>query len=335
MKIALFITATGKYNEFLPNLIRSADQFFMPGEEVVYIVFTDDINNKTVHTTRGIEFMKIEHKPFPEGSMYRSWYYAKYLQNWWPLEGYTHCFAIDADAYFFSEITTEICWHELVAVAHSAYVDRTIDAPFERNEDSNCCVKRSKHYVGGGFYGGKTHLFKMMCNLMFLYIENDKLKGITPIWHDESALNKFVAVNSEMVHVLPPTYHYCEYEPGQLNPYMQQLWDEKAKFIENEWNIKPPFRPKIIFIDKNKNGKGQDYYRGNNEKITVEIKNQIPECKKKASRVYRFPNGMVATFDQDGNQIPELQGRYSEELMRKIKANSNDATCLYGFPLLP
>lgn len=262
MKIALFITATGKYNEFLPKLIQSADQFFMPGEEVVYIVFSDDANiYRSIPSKRGIEDVYIPHKPFPEGSMYRSWYYAKWLFDHNNIENFTHCFAIDADAYFASEITPEICKHELVTVAHSAYVNRPLQSPFEKNISSNCFVRYPGMYVGGGFYGGKAHLFKNMCLLIFLYGENDKLNGITPVWHDESALNKFVDVNSKMVHVLPPTYHYCEYEPGQLNPYMQQLWEEEAQFIEKKWNINPPFQPKIIFIDKNKNGKGQDYYR--------------------------------------------------------------------------
>lgn len=259
MKIALFITATGKYTEFLPKLIQSADQHFMPGQEVVYIVFTD--NYLAIQSKRVIEDVYVPHKPFPEGSMSRSLYYAKWLIDNNYIEKFTHCFAIDADAYFASEITTEICKYKLVAVAHSAYVNRPYQSPYEKNSRSKCCVKIPNIYVGGGFYGGKADLFKLTCLVMRLYIQDDKLKGITPIWHDESALNKYVSENNEIVNVLPPTYHYCEYEPGQLNPYMQQLWEEEAQFIEKTWNIKPPFQPKIIFIDKNKNGKGQDYYR--------------------------------------------------------------------------
>lgn len=46
---------------------------------------------------------------------------------------------------------------------------------------------------------------------------------------------------------------------------------------------------------------------------------------------YSFPNGMIATFGHDGEQIPELQGRYSLELIDKIKVRSNKNTSFNGF----
>lgn len=263
MKIALFITATGKYTEFLPKLIQSADQYFLPNQEVVYVICLDDIKTPLPHSDREIQYIEVTHEPFPHASINRSRHYSKYLSENNYMEKFTHCFAIDADAYFASEITNAICDHEIVCVAHGAYIGRNNEAPFENNPQSNCYVppKRRWHYVAGGFYGGRAGLFKMMCQLMYLYVQNDIYKGIMPIWHDESAINKFFEVNHEMVYILPPTYHYCEFEPGKLNPYMQQLWEEKTDIMEDFCQTKPPFLPKIIFIDKNKNGKGQEYYR--------------------------------------------------------------------------
>lgn len=261
MKIALFITATGKYTEFLPKLIHSADQYFLPQQEVVYVICLDDIKTLLPESNREIQYIEVAHEPFPHASINRSRHYSKYLSENNYIEKFTHCYAIDADAYFASEITKEICDHEIVCVAHGAYVGRVMEAPFEKNEQSQCYIKKPYDYVAGGFYGGKASLFISMCQLMYLYVQNDILKGIMPIWHDESAINKFVSVNRHMVYVLPPTYHYCEFEPGKLNPYMQQLWEDKTEFIQAIYEIKPPFQPKIIFIDKNKNGKGQEYYR--------------------------------------------------------------------------
>lgn len=46
---------------------------------------------------------------------------------------------------------------------------------------------------------------------------------------------------------------------------------------------------------------------------------------------YRFPNGNVATFGYDSQQIPELQGVYTTELHNKIKQHSDDKTSWNGF----
>jgi hypothetical protein len=261
MKIALFITATGKYTEFLPKLIQSADKYFLPQQEVVYVIFVSDIATPLPETKRDIEYIEVEHKPFPETSMWRSYFYSKYLSDFNHYEKFTHCFAIDADAYFASEINPLICMHNIVCVAHGAYINRTDAAPFETNANSSCFAHKPTIYVGGGFYGGQTDNFKAMCGLMFLYLQNDKFAGITPIWHDESAINKFVCNNEPLVKILPPTYHYCEHEPGKLNPYMHELWMENKEYIKQRWAIEPPFTPKIIFVDKDKAAKGTNYYR--------------------------------------------------------------------------
>ena len=50
----------------------------------------------------------------------------------------------------------------------------------------------------------------------------------------------------------------------------------------------------------------------------------------KVAAVYRFKNGMVMTFDDNGKQIPELQGKYTIELLSKIVEYSDINTKLFG-----
>lgn len=49
------------------------------------------------------------------------------------------------------------------------------------------------------------------------------------------------------------------------------------------------------------------------------------------SSSYRWENGNVMTFGEDGEQIPELQGRASAELYAKIRARSTPTTKWFGW----
>ena len=51
----------------------------------------------------------------------------------------------------------------------------------------------------------------------------------------------------------------------------------------------------------------------------------------KVRTAYKFPNDMVAVLNAKGEQIPELQGRYSTELHQAISDASDEDTVLYGF----
>lgn len=51
----------------------------------------------------------------------------------------------------------------------------------------------------------------------------------------------------------------------------------------------------------------------------------------KISYCYLFPNGMIVTFDEKLEQVPSLQGRFSEELYRKIKEHADVNTKWAGF----
>lgn len=55
----------------------------------------------------------------------------------------------------------------------------------------------------------------------------------------------------------------------------------------------------------------------------------------KIKEVFLFPNGMIATFDTDGKQIPELQGICTEDLTKKIYSQSDEDTIWTGDWKLP
>jgi hypothetical protein len=49
------------------------------------------------------------------------------------------------------------------------------------------------------------------------------------------------------------------------------------------------------------------------------------------STVYLWQNGLTMVFDEDGQQIPELQDKVSPELVRRIQRASTPRTKWVGF----
>jgi len=82
-------------------------------------------------------------------------------------------------------------------------------------------------------------------------------------------------------------------------------------------------------------------YKDSDEKVNTQV---LPDCPLEdeptqeiqnyptwVMSTYKFPNGMIITCDYDGEQIPELQGKYSKELVEKIKQRSDQRTIWNGF----
>lgn len=66
------------------------------------------------------------------------------------------------------------------------------------------------------------------------------------------------------------------------------------------------------------------------ESIIIRI-NQLKKGGFIVTSVYRFPNGNVCVFNKEGNQVPDLQGKYNAELHKKIRYYSNEVTNWQGF----
>ena len=47
--------------------------------------------------------------------------------------------------------------------------------------------------------------------------------------------------------------------------------------------------------------------------------------------VYKYANGMVMAFYENGEQAPELQGKFNDELFEKILKHIDSQTKLNGF----
>jgi hypothetical protein len=226
INVGFLIVCTGKYDVFVEPLIRSIEKHVLPYNKKHYNIFTDkDIELSDV----SYSIFKIEHKPFPYPTLYRFHFFSTYLSS---IIG-DQLVYIDADTLVRSNIGTEILT-PITATQHCGYVNRW--GTFESRMESKCFVNRmeGKNYYGGGFYSFCSEEFQKMVGECKDMVDWEIARGRTPIWHDESVINRYL-VSNRPTRVLSPSYHYPENH--------QKIYDS--------WGGPNVFECKILLLDKN------------------------------------------------------------------------------------
>lgn len=233
VNVGLLLIATGKYHKFIQGMISSADRYFLNnGCDVTYYVFTDNPDNGA-RSPRKIIYIPTEHKPFPYASMDRFKHFINHTET---LKNEDYLFYADVDSMFVDFVSNEILGN-LVGVRHCGYYNKY--GPYEHNPSSCLFVpenypKRYKYYFGGGFSGGRRHSYLELAKWCSEKIEQDVSRGIIPVWHDETALNRyFLEIEPDIV--LSPSYHYPQ---SNIEGYKRQWSPDR-------------FEPKILLLDKN------------------------------------------------------------------------------------
>jgi len=218
--IGLLIIATHKYILFLNDLLISADQYFLPNQNVEYFIFTDhEVIN--IQSKRKINLIKTKHKPWPWMTLGR---YEIFSSNQECFEGIDYLFYCDADMRFCDIVGDEIL-SDRVATQHPGYYG-TRGTP-ETNPESLACVLpfEQMEYFAGGFNGGTKEQYLKMAQKLATNIRLDYDKNIIAVWHDESHINRYFLDNPP-TRILDPGYCYGE-------------------------SLKPPFTPRLIALNKN------------------------------------------------------------------------------------
>lgn len=223
-RIALLIIATGKYDCFLPRLLKSVNKYFLKDCEVDIHVFSD----KGVHYEECTGHY-VKHRPFPHTTLYRYHYFQQYKED---ISNYDYYFYIDVDTEIKSEITSEIL-SERTAVQHCGYVGRpgTFETRIESTSFVHESLRRSQ-YFGGGFWGFSNEQFWQFIDNAVYMIDEDQKKNIVPIWNDESVLNKYL-IMKKPTKILTPSYHY----PESNLSYYRKIWNQD-------------YECKILLLDK-------------------------------------------------------------------------------------
>lgn len=205
------------YENFAEHLFASGAEFFRP--------------------TKTVQFLMLQGRSgWPEATMYRHHELAKHMPN------STYVFLSDADMIFENHVGERILPQcGITATLHPGYVITTPEAmPYEDRPESAAHLHNHEkvNYYCGGFVGGtRQHMLNLSRNIAAI-IDADAKNGITPRWHDESALNKILGWKPPEL-ILTPSYCYPDH-----SAWYETFWPER-------------YERKLVALDKTNETRGE------------------------------------------------------------------------------
>jgi hypothetical protein len=224
MKVAICFVGTGKYLNFLPKYYENVHEYFLPGVEKSFLVFTDGEGD----FPEDVKVYTQEHLEWPFITLNRFEIIQKARDE---IEKNDWFVFIDADALVVDKITEEEFFDKtksFFGVHHPCHFlkmppHEKFPGSLETNPLSKACVNEDADfsvYYQGCLWGGKVPDVLYMMEELDKRTKDDLSREVVAVWHDESHLNKFFIENMENVNVLGPEYAYpevfaghCEFEP--------------------------------------------------------------------------------------------------------------------------
>lgn len=239
-KVALcFICLNPPYWEFINNAFNSARQYFLPGHDVDFFLWSDLPEENVKAGFPGVKYFNAEPIEWPYPTLMR---YTLLLQQEEALSAYDYVFYCDIDMLFVNVVGDEVLGKDkgITAAQHPMYATRKeLWPPYEPNPQSASYIPRPGMiiqdegkprfmplYFAGGFQGGGSKAFITAMKETRKIVNKDLDNNYIPIWNDETAWNRHLFENPPEV-VLTPAYIYPDslikeyYEPivwGQSYP---------------------------------------------------------------------------------------------------------------------
>lgn len=214
-KVALlFICLNEPYWEYIDGVIKGAKQFFLPGHDVDYLLWSDMPKDRHPEAT----IFETEGADWPLPTLMR---YHLFLRQEEKLKEYDYIFYCDADMLFVNYVGDEILGEGLTAAQHPMYATRKeLIMPLEPNAESEAHIKAPQFYFAGGFQGGTSASFIEAMKGMKKAIDADFSKNYQARWNDESHWNKYLFDHFPSV-VLTPSYIYPD---SLIEEYYIKIW---------------------------------------------------------------------------------------------------------------
>jgi len=231
MKIGIIVITTGLYKQFAQPLIKSIDDYFLPGHDKTIFLFTDE--QQELKSCSTIKQIIIPPFKFPEVTLRRYWMITSSSEL---MKECSHLFYLDADSLVVSVVGDEILVDGLLATSHPGYHVSKLWGDSNNPETSTSFLPTElrKQYVCGGFQGGECKVYIDVAEMLAINIATDVKNGVQAIHHDETHWN-FCVHHATNVTILDPSYMMVQ------QTHLRKLWG-----IDN-------FAPKILALEKNHN----------------------------------------------------------------------------------
>jgi len=195
--IAILYVCIGRYSILWNDFYLSAEEFLFPGYKKTYFVFSDDeiLLNSEIEN---VHFIKQDNLGWPGNVLYRYHFFKKIEKK---LENMDFIFFFNGNYIFVKPIEIEELlpnengdyWTTLVWHINEQKTDIN-NFTYERNPESKAFVPfgEGKRYFQSGFYASNSENFWDLVHTCSRWTDEDLVKGIVTIWHDESYFNKYM-----------------------------------------------------------------------------------------------------------------------------------------------
>ncbi len=204
--VGLIVVASGAvYERYATALFVSAAELFWPSTDLHFDLLPGRVG-------------------WPDATLYR---YHVLLEHADRLDD-DYLFLVDADMRFEEPVGSEVL-SLLVATQHPGFVGRDRrHLPYESRPESAAHVPpgEGRFYYAGGFVGGSRKCFLALAERIAGQIDDDAERGITARWHDESHLNRVLAVTPPTTSLSPAYCHPDDdrrYRAGWPELYARKL----------------------------------------------------------------------------------------------------------------
>jgi len=251
ISLGIITIATGRYyDEFIPALRKSIAIYLNhPSLDVYFYCFTDSVKQ-----TLGVHHFPIKHLAWPFSTLMRFHWIREQLST---LSRHDFLLYMDADMKLVSPMPSDIFKHALVAVQHPGFLEGSAPFELDRNDSAYVPPPLRKHYFQGCFWGGQTPSFEDLIERLCKQVNQDLAKAEIPVWHDESYLNHYLALNK--CYALPPQFAWPQGVPGgNAEPYVLHLEKPHNQIRQMEQQM---MDLSFILDDKNTEAQLQFYKR--------------------------------------------------------------------------
>lgn len=246
--IAILYICIGKYRVFWDDFYKSSEKSFCEEHHKEYFIFTDFKGQMIGEETGRVHKIYQNDLGWPDNSLKR---FDMFISIEKELKNFTFCFFFNANMLFVDKVDNSFLpiKEDFTLVEHFLFFNQTpIFFSYDRNPKSTAYIPywKGRYYVRGGVNGGKTEKFLEMIHVCSKDVKKNEEMGIVSIWHDETHLNHFMLMKTN-IKVLDPGFSYAEDDTFEGKIFI--LAREKKKYFDVNTIKSPP--PSLSYQDKN------------------------------------------------------------------------------------